>query len=100
MIDRMQAQRFERKYFILERQVPSIREFVSGYLTLDEFREGLPENCYSVHSIYLDSDQLTTYWATVHCEKLRFKLRARYYSDDPASPIFFDIKRRENECVL
>jgi hypothetical protein len=99
-LDRMQTQRFERKYFIKEPQVAPLREFISGYLQLDEFSLGRPDNCYPIHSIYLDSDQLTTYWATVHCEKLRFKLRARYYSDDPDGPVFFEIKRRENECVL
>jgi len=98
--DRMQAQRFERKYFISERLVAPLREFISGHLQLDEFSEGRPDNCYPVHSIYLDSEQLATYWAAVHCEKQRFKLRVRYYSDDPQSPIFFEIKRRENECVL
>jgi hypothetical protein len=96
--DRMQTQRFERKYFITERQVLAVREYVSGYLELDEFSRGQPDHSYPVHSIYLDSDQLTTYWATVHCEKKRFKLRVRYYSDD--SPLFFEIKRRENECIL
>jgi len=99
-LDRMQAQRFERKYFIKERQVAPLREFISGYLQLDEFSLGRPENCYSIHSIYLDSNQLTTYWAQVHCEKSRFKLRARYYNDDPESPVFFEIKQREGECVL
>src|SRR3954462_7490314 len=98
--DRMQAQRFERKYFISERLIAPLREFISGRLQLDEFSEGRPDNCYPVHSIYLDSAELATYWATVHCEKQRFKLRVRYYNDDPQSPIFFEIKRRENECVL
>lgn len=100
MIDRMQAQRFERKYFIPERLAPQIREFVSGYLQLDEFSVGKPNNCYPVHSLYLDSCELATYWATVHCEKQRFKLRVRYYNDDPQAPLFFEIKRREDECVL
>lgn len=98
--DRMQAQRFERKYFINERQSIQVREFVSGYLEPDEFSVGRPDYSYPVHSLYLDSDQLATYWATVHCEKTRFKIRVRYYSDDPESPLFFEIKRRENECVL
>jgi hypothetical protein len=96
--DRIQAQRFERKYFISERQVLEVRECLSGYLELDEFSRDRPDYIYPVHSLYLDSDQLTTYWATVHCEKKRFKLRVRYYSDD--SPLFFEIKRRENECIL
>jgi len=98
--DRMQAQRFERKYFITERQALEVRGFVSGYLQPDEFSVGQVAHSYPVHSLYLDSDQLATYWATVHCEKQRFKLRVRYYDDDPESPLFFEIKRRENECVL
>jgi len=96
----MQAQRFERKYFIEEQQVPTLREFISGHLQLDDNSLGREEFSYPVHSIYLDSEELLTYWATVHCEKKRFKLRVRYYDDDPASPLFFEIKRRENECVL
>jgi len=100
MIDRLQTQRFERKYFIEERLAPAIREFVSGYLELDEFSQGKADYCYPVHSLYLDSNELSTYWATVHCEKQRFKLRVRYYNDDPEAPLFFEIKRRENECVL
>ena len=98
--DRMQAQRFERKYFISERQAQQVREFVSGYLQPDEYSAGRADGFYEVHSLYLDSDELATYWATVHCEKKRFKLRVRYYDDDPESPLFFEIKRRENECVL
>lgn len=100
MPDRMQAQRFERKYFITERQALQVREFVSGYLQPDEYSAGRTDGAYEVHSLYLDSDELATYWATVHCEKKRFKLRVRYYDDDPESPLFFEIKRRENECVL
>jgi len=100
MPDRMQAQRFERKYFLTERQAFQVREFVSGYLHPDEFSVGQPNYSYMVHSLYLDSDELATYWATVHCEKKRFKLRVRYYDDDPESPLFFEIKRRENECIL
>ena len=96
----MQAQRFERKYFITEHQVISLREFISGHLQLDENSEGREDYAYPVHSLYLDSDELLTYWATVHCEKKRFKLRVRYYDDNPVSPLFFEIKRRENECVL
>src|ERR1051325_7282546 len=98
--DRLQTQRFERKYFLAERHVRQVREFVSGNLQPDEYSEGRPDYAYPVHSIYLDSDELTTYWMTVHCEVSRFKLRVRYYDDDPGSPIFFEIKRRENECVL
>jgi hypothetical protein len=100
MEEQLQHQRFERKYFITERQAMQIREFVKYYLVPDKFSEAKPDLSYPVHSIYLDSESLLTYWATVHCEKRRFKLRVRFYDNDPEAPLFFEIKRRENECVL
>jgi VTC domain len=100
MEERLQHQRFERKYFITERQAIQIREFVKSFLVPDEFSRDRPELSYPVHSLYLDSNSLMTYWATVHCEQKRFKLRVRYYDDDPASPLYFEIKRRDNECVF
>ncbi len=100
MPDRLQPQRFERKYFLSEPQAARVREFVRAYLVPDEHGAGAPDGAYPVHSLYLDSDCLTTYWATVHCEKSRFKLRLRYYDDDPESPVFFEIKRRMNECIF
>jgi hypothetical protein len=100
MEDQLQHQRFERKYFVTEAQALRIRKFLQCYLVPDQFSLGRPEYSYPVHSIYLDSADLITYWATVHCEKKRFKLRVRFYDDNPDSPVFFEIKRRENECVL
>jgi hypothetical protein len=99
MEEQLQQQRFERKYFVTETQAMQIREIARMRLVPDKFSEDKPEYSYAVHSIYLDSTDLMTYWATVHCEKKRFKLRVRYYDDDQ-SPLFFEIKRRENECVI
>ena len=100
MEDQMQRQRFERKYFVNENQALAIREHVRCHLVPDQFSEGKADYSYPVHSIYLDSDNLLTYWATVQCEKKRFKLRVRFYDDHPDSPVFFELKRRENECIL
>jgi hypothetical protein len=96
----MQHQRFECKYLITEGQAMQIREFIKGYLVLDDFSANRPNHCYPVHSVYLDSHDLMTYWATVRCEKRRFKLRVRFYDDNPDSPLFFEIKRRENDCII
>jgi len=100
MEDRLQKQRFERKYFITERQATDIREMIRGHMVPDAFSRDRSHYMYPVYSLYVDSDDLTTYWATVHCEARRFKLRVRYYSDDPGDPLFFEIKRRENDCIL
>jgi hypothetical protein len=98
--DRLQLQRFELKYFIPERITGAVRDFVRAYLELDENSQGRPDNSYPIHSIYLDSDSLSTYWETVRGAKNRYKLRMRYYDDRPDSPIYLEIKRRMADAIL
>ena len=97
--DRMQAQRFELKYIIHNDTALRIRDFVHGYLDLDEYSAGQPNLSYAVHSLYLDSDDLRLYWDVINGNRNRFKLRLRYYSTDPSSPVFFEIKRRYDNCI-
>src|SRR6476469_26720 len=98
--DRMQASRYELKYLIAEETAAKVRDFVRCYIALDEFGVGRPNYSYDVHSLYLDSDNLEIYWRTVNGDKNRFKLRLRYYSDNPKSPVFFEIKRRMKDVIL
>lgn len=98
--DRLQLQRLELKYIISEEKALAIRDFVQAYLELDEYSANKPNNSYRIHSLYLDSDELTTYWETINGNKNRFKLRLRYYDDQSSSPVFFEIKRRMNEAIL
>jgi SPX domain protein involved in polyphosphate accumulation len=99
--DRMQQQRFELKYLISESQALMVRDFVrSSGMELDEYSAIRPNFSYPVHSLYLDNDALFTYWDTINGNKNRFKLRLRYYSTDPATPVFFEVKRRVNSCIL
>ena len=53
-----------------------------------------------MHSLYLDSDDLKFYWKTINGDKNRFKLRLRFYNDNLDTPVFFEIKRRMNNCIL
>lgn len=98
--DRMQRQRFEQKYMLEEDQARIIREFVASHLELDENGVGKPNFSYPVHSLYLDSPDLYTFWTTINGDKNRYKLRLRFYNDRPDSPVFFEIKRRMNNCIL
>ena len=98
--DKLQASRFEQKYIIGEETALQIREFVRSYLELDENGVGKPNYSYPVHSLYLDSDDLKFYWKTINGDKNRFKLRLRFYNDNADTPIFFEIKRRMNNCIL
>ena len=99
-MDNLQHQRLELKYIVPEQVALAVRDFVSSYLTLDAFGARQPGLSYPVHSLYLDSDDLVFYWQTVNGNKNRFKLRLRYYDDRPASPVFFEIKRRVNAAIL
>ncbi len=97
---RLPQQRFELKYLIDEAVTPGMRDFLSGYLDLDDYAVGQPNLSYPVHSLYLDSDDLKTYHASINGAKNRFKLRLRYYDDRPGTPVFFEIKARVDSCIL
>ncbi|MGV3771603.1 MAG: VTC domain-containing protein, partial [Verrucomicrobiales bacterium] len=97
--DRMQKQRFELKYIIREEQALQVRDFVSCYLECDEFGATMPNLSYPVHSLYLDSDLLSTYRATINGDKNRYKLRLRFYEDRPDAPVFFEVKSRTNNTI-
>lgn len=97
--ERMQAARFELKYIIDERTAQQIRAYVSPLLELDEYSRGKPDLSYPVHSLYVDSEEMMTYWDTINSSKNRFKLRLRFYSDEPQAPVFLEIKRRINSCI-
>ncbi len=95
---RFQHQRFELKYLVTEEKAQAIRRFVSCHLKPDDFAASLPNYSYPVHSLYLDSPDLTTYHAVQSGEKNRFKLRIRHYTGDDTA-VFFEIKRRTNEVI-
>jgi len=95
----MQAQRFEHKYLVDEETSLKIRSFVQCYLQLDEYGEGKPNLSYTVHSLYLDSPDLLLARETINGNKNRYKLRIRFYNNNPDTPVFFEIKRRVNNCI-
>ena len=97
MTPELQAQRFEIKYLIPESMTGEIRDYVRPYLALDPFAG--EDFSYEIHNIYLDSDQLDTYEATLKGDKDRFKLRVRYYDDSEDGPVFVEVKRRFNEVI-
>jgi hypothetical protein len=96
----LQQQRFELKYLITEKLAAPIRDFVKGYLELDEYSLCHPDLSYPIHSLYLDSEELDTHHATINGTKNRFKLRLRYYDNRPETPVFFEVKARVDNCIL
>ena len=96
---RAQVNRFELKYVVAEAMICGIREFVRGYLELDEYAQPELANNYQIHSLYLDSPDLALCTATMHGHKNRFKLRIRFYDEQPENPVFFEIKQRLNDII-
>ena len=99
-VDKMQSSRFELKYIVDDETALEIRDFVRSFLELDENGVGKPDYAYPVHSIYLDSDTMKTYQDTINGNKNRYKLRIRFYDDRDESPVFFELKRRMNNCIM
>lgn len=99
-MDNLQHQRFELKYLVHETTAEAVRDFVGSYLALDSYSAAQPDFSYPVHSLYLDSDDFVFYWQTINGNKNRYKLRLRYYDDQPDAPVYFEIKRRINNAIL
>lgn len=95
----LQTQRFEMKYIIDEHQAQGISDFVFPYLVLDEFGSQQPDNAYPVHSLYLDSPDLALHQSTINGDRNRYKLRIRFYEREDGAPVYFEIKRRENNAI-
>jgi hypothetical protein len=98
-VDKLQLQRFEMKYLVSQEKALMIRRFLRSYLRPDDFAATFPNYSYPVHTLYLDSPDLATYQAVQCGDRNRFKLRIRYYDGTPGTPVFFEIKRRINECI-
>jgi SPX domain protein involved in polyphosphate accumulation len=96
---RLQTNRFELKYIVHPDLIPQIREFVRPHLALDEYARPELGNAYEIHSLYVDSPDLALCEATVQGHKNRFKLRIRFYDEDPKQPVFFEIKKRVNDII-
>jgi hypothetical protein len=94
-----QASRYELKYIIDERKAMEVRDFIQSYLVPDEHADPQAGNSYPVYSLYFDSPSLSLFRSTVDGQKNRFKLRIRFYDDNPGHPVFLEIKRRLNEVI-
>ncbi len=95
----LQTSRFELKYIIDRGRAGAIRDFLRSYLVPDEHAP--PDEAYGYHvqSLYMDSPSLALYHQTMNGLKNRFKLRIRFYNDEPGSPIFLEIKRRVTDVI-
>ncbi len=93
------AGRREAKYILSsEALAAAVREAIRPHMEPDPHAVGLPGNCYSLASLYLDTPSLDFYRDTVMGEKNRHKLRVRQYRK-PGAPAFFEVKSKVNEII-
>src|SRR3989304_8119057 len=95
----LQTSRYELKYSVDEKQAMTLRDFIRGYLTPDPYTKAEEGNAYWVYTLYCDSPHLALYKSTKEGRKNRFKLRMRFYDDDPNHPVFLEIKSRFGEVI-
>jgi len=100
MSHRLQGSRFELKYVIDEQRALAMLPFLRCHLVPDEHADPRNNCQYAVHSLYLDSPEYTLHRGTRQGLKNRFKLRIRFYDHLPQSPVFFEIKRRQNDVII
>lgn len=99
MATAFQSQRFELKYVLNEDQVGAIRDFLRPYLQLDPYGARAQDQSYPVHSLYLDSPDLDLHQSTINGDRNRYKMRVRFYEDPADRPVYFEIKRREDNAI-
>jgi hypothetical protein len=87
----MPLPRFELKYRINEATADIVRGYARPFIAPDPYADPVSVS-YTIDSLYLDSDDLFTFWSAVNDSRRRYKLRVRTY-DEPTSPAFFEIKR-------
>lgn len=96
----LQRTRFELKYIIGEPTAHEVRHFARTHLMPDPFADPKRGYSYNIYSVYLDSPGLSLMNQTLEGLKNRFKLRVRFYDDNPEHPVFFEVKRRVSEAIV
>lgn len=91
-------QRREYKYLVTEDVVEQIRRYIRGVCTIDPYAEKTGGR-YVIDTLYLDTPQLHSYWATVNDASDRYKLRVRGYPSLGDGPVFLEVKRRVSEAI-
>jgi len=94
-----QSRRLELKYVVDEAKARAMRPFLLSRLEPDDYNGSGEDMGYSVRSLYLDTRTFTLKRQTDEGHKNRFKLRIRFYDDNPESAVFLEIKRRENDII-
>ncbi len=95
--------RFEFKYIVNTQLAEKFLHKLKGNMMVDPFAD---KGGYHVNSIYLDTPDLYCYYSKVDGEKVRYKLRVRWYgeilkeSELEKTTLFVEIKNRNNDEIF
>jgi hypothetical protein len=93
-------ERREFKYLIDADMAARVRAAIRPFCELDPWAAKNPRGNYTIESLYLDTSELSLFWANEHEQVDRVKVRVRGYAEAPNSPVFFEVKRRVNDVIL
>jgi VTC domain len=91
--------RHECKFVVPESVAERLLRRVTPFVEPDAHGAQRSNQSYTIASLYLDDAGGTLYRETVEGIAHRYKLRVRTYSDDPATPVFLEVKRRHDRVV-
>jgi hypothetical protein len=92
-------ERREYKFLIDRAKAAAVRAAILPFCKLDPFAARSPTRTYTIETLYLDTEDLSLYWANDHEQVDRIKMRVRRYADVPSCPLFFEVKRRINDVI-
>ncbi len=89
--------RFEMKYILKEKLSIKIQREIENFMIYDGFATEERGNKYFVRSLYFDNLLNSNFNEKVDGVRTRHKYRIRTYSKNERSPIFIELKGRENK---
>ena len=93
-VSHVPAGRFEHKYFISDDLAVAVREAIRDQVDVDPHTPADSVRGYKVHSIYFDTPALNLYQFTRAGVRNRYKLRVRYYDQQPQGCAFVEVKEK------
>jgi hypothetical protein len=92
-------ERREYKYLIDRETAAGVRAAIKPFCQLDAFAAKSPNRTYTVETLYLDTPDLSLFWANDHEQVDRVKMRVRGYAEAPTAPVYLEVKRRINDVI-
>jgi hypothetical protein len=87
--------RYEAKFVIPVSLIEKIEGFIAPYCSLDKYSTRTVDHYYRVNNLYFDTDSYLFLHRRLSSVENRFNMRIRTYSDETATPCFFEIKQKQ-----